>query len=357
MSAPVDSNVISFKERATVNQTKPRNDLLVIELTIQNINVARLLVDTGSSANIIFKNTLERIEIDLSEIAENPSPLVGISGEATIALGSINLAVKAGAITKVTEFLVVDRPASYNTIVGTPWVNSMQEVPSTYHMCLKFLTPRGVETIWGNPRVSQVLFAAELKRKNADSEPAPRKKKKLTYDENTQEQDSAELLWQLRKANLLEEKREPTCEPVVSEGLDEAFPKRCVKIVANLREPLRTELIACLKKNLHTFTWAVEDMLGIEISITCHKLNIDPIFKPVKQKRQKLGPKRATAVNDEVEKLLKVGSITDVDTRTGSPTLLWLKRKMGSGEYVSISLISTKPVRKIASPYHKSIDW
>ena len=94
--------------------------------------------------------------------------------------------------------------------------------------------------------------------------------------------------------------------------LDEAFPERCVEVGANLHEPLRTELITCLKKNLNTFVWPAEDMQGIDINIACHELNIDPTFKPVKQKRRKLGPERASAVNNEVEKLLKVGSITEV---------------------------------------------
>ena len=135
-------NVISFHGRETVNQTKPRNDLLVFELTIRNIDVERILIDTGSLANIIFKNTLERMKIDPSEIAENPSPLV---------------------------------------------------------------------------------FAAELKQKKSDAETTPRKK--LASDKKSQEQDSAELFWQLWKAEILEEKREPTCEPVVSVCLDEAFPE------------------------------------------------------------------------------------------------------------------------------------
>ena len=82
------------------------------------------------------------------------------------------------------------------------------------------------------------------------------------------------------------------------------------RYVANLHEFLRTKLITCLKKNLHAFAWAAEDMPWIEINKTCHKLNIDPTFKPVKQKRRKLGPDRAAAVNDEVKKQLKVGSIT-----------------------------------------------
>ena len=53
-------------------------------------------------------------------------------------------------------------------------------------------------------------------------------------------------------------------------------------------------------------------MPGIDINITCHELNVDPTFKPIKQKRLKLVAEPAGAVNDEVEKLLKLGSITEV---------------------------------------------
>ncbi|KAF2546362.1 hypothetical protein F2Q70_00020920 [Brassica cretica] len=206
------ANVISFKGGATVNRAKPRNDLLVIELMIRDIDVARVLIDTGSSADIIFK--------------------------------------------------VVDRPASYNVIMGTPWLNAMRAIPSTYHLCLKFPTPNGIEVIWGNPRVSQVCYAAEQKQKRPDLETVPRKTEKKVSDQGSRSQDSAELYWQSRNIAALEEKREPTCEPVVTVCLDEASPERCVEIGANLREPLRTELVTCLKKNLNTFAWAAEDMPG-----------------------------------------------------------------------------------------------
>ncbi|XP_013658896.1 uncharacterized protein LOC106363748 [Brassica napus] len=311
MSAPAANDVVSFKDRATADQAKPHNDLLVIELTIQDIDVARVLVDTGCSANIIYKSTLKRMEIDLCAVTERPSPIFGLSGNATMTLGSIDLVVKAGSVIKVTEFLVIDRPTSYNAIVGTPWLNSMRAIPSTFHLCLKFPTPRGVDTIQGDRRMSQVCFAAELKRKNFAIETSHKKKRKLTLDENAPERDST-VFWQSQRAEALEGKREPTCEPVISICLDESSLERCVEIGANLREPLKTELIACLKKNLNAIAWAAEDMPGIDIGITCHELNIDPTYRPVKQKRRKLGPERATAVNEEVERLLKVGSITEV---------------------------------------------
>ncbi|KAF8112109.1 hypothetical protein N665_0067s0029 [Sinapis alba] len=141
------SDIISFKERATTGLVKPLNDLLVVELIIQNINVTKILVDTGSSADIIFKDTFKRMEINPFRFMGDPNPIVGLSREATMTLSTINLSVKASNMTKIVEFLVIDRPMLYNTIVGTLWLNSIQAVPSTYHMCLKFPTSRGIETV------------------------------------------------------------------------------------------------------------------------------------------------------------------------------------------------------------------
>ena len=96
-------------------------------------------------------------------------------------------------------------------------------------------TPNGVEVIWGNPRVSQVCYAAEQKRKRPDLDTTPRKAEKKISNKDSRSQDSAELFWQSRNITALEKKREPTCEPVVTVCLDEAFPERCVEIGANLR--------------------------------------------------------------------------------------------------------------------------
>ena len=57
--------------------------------------------------------------------------------------------VMAKEITKIIEFAVVDHPAIYNGIMGTPLLNAMQAVPSTYHLGLKFPTPSGVAATWG----------------------------------------------------------------------------------------------------------------------------------------------------------------------------------------------------------------
>ena len=91
--------------------------------------------------------------------------------------------------------------------------------------------------------------------------------------------------------------------------MDESDSSRIVKIGSGLEASLRDKLIKFLTKNVNSFAWSTEDMPGIDPSVICHELHVDTSFKPVKQKRRKLGPDRTKAVNDEVERLLKVGSI------------------------------------------------
>ena len=94
--------------------------------------------------------------------------------------------------------------------------------------------------------------------------------------------------------------------------IDDAHPERLVGIGIDLSEPVKNELVSFLKQNVDSFAWSSADMKGINIDVTSHELNIDPTYKPIRQKRRKLGPERAKAVNDEVDRLLKIGSIREV---------------------------------------------
>ncbi|XP_024014509.1 uncharacterized protein LOC112088458 [Eutrema salsugineum] len=149
----IPNTVISFAKEETAGIDRPHNDPLVIELMIRDHDVAR--------------GKLRRMGIDLSEVEAIPKPLTGFSGETTMTMGTIRLPVVAGGVTKIIEFCVTDHPAIYNVIMGTPWINGMRAVPSTYHLCLKFPTPAGVKTIWGNQKESRMCCLAEHKLRNS----------------------------------------------------------------------------------------------------------------------------------------------------------------------------------------------
>jgi len=139
---------------------------------------------------------------------------------------------------------------------------------------------------------------------------------------------------------------------VVEVILEADKPDRKVRIGATLSGEIKEALIELLRRNKESFSWSAADMPGIDPSIICHELNVDPSFKPVKQKRRKLGVERAKAVNNEVDKLLKIGSIREVQYPDWVANTLWSKRRMERIECASILQILTKLVQKTVSHSH-----
>ena len=121
------------------------------------------MIDTGCSADVLFYDAFKRMGFTKALLKQDRTPLIGFAGETTYSLGLIELAVTAGEIRKIVEFIVIDRPAPFNAILGRPWLYSMKAVPSTYHQCLKFPTPKGVETIRGSQKSSRTCYLASFK--------------------------------------------------------------------------------------------------------------------------------------------------------------------------------------------------
>ena len=118
----------------------PHDDTLVISLRIANCKVKRILVDNGSSTNVMFMSAFKEMNINESNIRHRSIVLVGFSGEQKFTIGDITLPAYTGRVSLNVTFAVLDCPSAYNVILGRPWIHKMRAVPTTYHQVIRFPT-------------------------------------------------------------------------------------------------------------------------------------------------------------------------------------------------------------------------
>ena len=70
-------------------------------------------------------------------------------------------------------------------------------------------------------------------------------------------------------------------------------------------------------------------MGGVDLAVITHKLNVNPSFKPVKQKRRSFSPERQRAINEEVGKLLQRKAIREVDYPEWLANVVLVKKANG----------------------------
>ncbi|GAV88550.1 hypothetical protein CFOL_v3_31972, partial [Cephalotus follicularis] len=127
---PRDEEVISFSEVDYEGVRLPHDDPVVVTLLVELFTMKRILLDSGSSADILYKHAFDQLRIPADQLKPVKTPLVGFTGETIHPLGSINLSVVAGTAPRQTQvemtFLVVDTPSPYNAIIGRPGLNLLE---------------------------------------------------------------------------------------------------------------------------------------------------------------------------------------------------------------------------------------
>ncbi|GAV58162.1 hypothetical protein CFOL_v3_01696, partial [Cephalotus follicularis] len=125
-----DEEVISFSEVDYEGVRLPHDDPVVVTLMVELFTMKRILIDSGSSADILYKHAFDQRRIPVDQLKPLKTPLVGFAGEMVHPLGSIDLSVVTGTAPRQTQmqmtFLVVDTPSPYNAIIGRPGLNLIE---------------------------------------------------------------------------------------------------------------------------------------------------------------------------------------------------------------------------------------
>ena len=164
---------ITFSDSDLEGCQHPHDDPLVVRAIVANKTVHLVLVDNGSSADIIFASAFDKMDIGREKLDPVNTHLRGFSREKVLPLGSIQLVLTLGEppcqATTTARFLIVDSPFAYNMLLGIPSLNAIKAIPSAYHMMIKFPIVNGVGMVRGDQRVARECYTASMKQKAVDN--------------------------------------------------------------------------------------------------------------------------------------------------------------------------------------------
>jgi hypothetical protein len=125
---------------------------LVIDPVIGNARLSKVLMDGGSSLNIIYAETLGLLGVDLSTIRAGATPFHGIiPGKRVLPLGQLDLSVCFGTPSNFRKetltFEVVGFRWTYHAMLGRPCYAKFMVVPNYTYLKLKMSGPKGTITV------------------------------------------------------------------------------------------------------------------------------------------------------------------------------------------------------------------
>ncbi|XP_070054975.1 uncharacterized protein [Nicotiana tomentosiformis] len=149
---------ISFSDKNAEGIVQPHNDALVISVLINKSLVKRVLIDPGSSSNIIRLRVVEKLGLQ-DQIVSAVRMLNEFNMACETTKGEITLPMNIAGTIQETKFYVIEGDMRYNALFGRPWVHNMRVMPSTLHQALKFPTPGGIKTVYGEQSAAKEMFA------------------------------------------------------------------------------------------------------------------------------------------------------------------------------------------------------
>ena len=92
----VDNLIIGFTEEDARRLHHPHDDALVVSIRVGDYNTHRVLVDNGSSTDILYYSAFQQMKIDREQLVSTNAPLVGFGGKKVYPLSAVTLPIMVG---------------------------------------------------------------------------------------------------------------------------------------------------------------------------------------------------------------------------------------------------------------------
>jgi hypothetical protein len=204
------------------------------------------------------------------KIHDATHPLCGFGGRQIVALGKITMSVTFGYVhnirTEQVIFDIVDMEYPYNAIIGRGTLNAFEAIFHPAYLCMKIPSEQGPIAIHGS------------------QEAARRAEGNWTDSKAIHNIDEAEASQQYK------------CKREKAASMDQPKPMLLCQDIAEQRVLLGSQLsdeqektlLRFLFNNKDVFAWSANDLYGVNRDVIEHSLNMDPSFRPRKQRLRKI---------------------------------------------------------------------
>ncbi|RDX84072.1 hypothetical protein CR513_34929, partial [Mucuna pruriens] len=228
-------------------------------MAAEGFKIERVLIDQGSSANILYGSTYRKLGLwDLKKVS---GCLYGFSGERVPIQGTVEIETTYGEGSNTRRIRV-------------------------------YPTAGGVGAIWADSSVAKRCYQDSLRVGQG----------RLAVNTLSLELDS----------RCHEERERPLPVEKLKEVQVGPLENQRTRVGTTMTKEQEAELVQCLQQNSDVFAWSPQDMPGIDPKFMNHKLSIAEGARPIVQKKRKQGEEKRRAIKEETEKLLKVGFIREV---------------------------------------------
>ncbi|KAL4636874.1 hypothetical protein ACB092_03G039500 [Castanea dentata] len=117
-----------FTDEDLLLGSKPHNRPLYVSGYTREQKIDRILINGGSSINILPKMTMRRLGLAMEELSHSRLVIQGFNQGGQRAISMIHLELIIGELTSNVLFHVINAKTTYNMLLGRPWIHGNRAV-------------------------------------------------------------------------------------------------------------------------------------------------------------------------------------------------------------------------------------
>ena len=132
------------------------NKPLYITVRCKDCIIGKVLVNNGSTLNVLPKHILKEMTIDESHMKPSTMMARAYDGSPRPIIGTLEVELYVGPQMFLVTLQVMDIHPSYSMLLGRPWIHAAGAVASSLHQCLKYIINEMLVTVKAEETVSMI---------------------------------------------------------------------------------------------------------------------------------------------------------------------------------------------------------